>query len=885
MNRLLSLPLLAVGLLLLGLPSAALAQTAPLKRHVQAYAVDTGLHANARSAAPEVAYTEIIEVPGAPWLRLHFGEVALGKGSYLTVTSLLDGAQQRLDAAALAVWENTSAYFNGDALRIELHVAPGDESVFARVREVVVGEHGAPESQCGPTDDRQPSNDPRAGRLLSIGCTAWLIEDGRFVSAGHCVASGGSANVVEFNVPLSTAGGTLQHPGPEDQYIVNDPSIVFSNGGIGNDWGVFTTAPNTQTGLTALEAQGAAFTLVQDLGPSTIRITGYGVDSGAANQTQQTHTGPNAGSSGTTMRYRTDTEGGNSGSPVIDEATNRAVGVHTHGGCTTSGTGNNSGTSAFNAAFWQEITREFPVAVFTPDLSEGIDVTLASGASGTAQITIRNEGEGDLTFDFTRYSTEGSGGPDTFGYAWIDSNEPGGPAYSWFDVSAIGTPGPSSDDSSVDVTLPWPFEFYGVAKTTAKMSSNGYVTFGSDGTDFSNDPIPDTEEPNDLVAGFWDDLNPSTTGGQTDHYYDAANQRYIFQWTNVARFSDAASRVTFQIILYQNGVIEHMYNTMTGNLTSATVGLEDASGLTGLQVVNDGAYVENNLAVRYDLVPSFVTGVSPATGTVPEGQSATVTVALSADGLDAGTYLNYLAVQTNEPASYSYPVTLEVTGVAAVSLSATNTTPLTVPAGGSISFDYAVTNNTGSALSGDLFFRAIRGGNQVAAGVIRSGALPAGQSVSGSYTQNVPGNTPPGTYGYTLNVGNFPGVTVASQAFSVTVTGTGRASAADDWAVTDAMPWAPVEASVLSASEVVEGVYPNPFTSQARIAFALDADADVRLAVYDVLGREVAVLVDGPQKAGTHQALFDARGLSAGTYLYRLTVGTEVTTRRMTLLD
>jgi V8-like Glu-specific endopeptidase len=54
------------------------------------------------------------------------------------------------------------------------------------------------------------------------------------------------------------------------------------------------------------------------------------------------------------MKYVTDTEGGNSGSPVIDALTNTAVGVHTHGGCTSSG-GNNNGTSTFHAAFWAAV--------------------------------------------------------------------------------------------------------------------------------------------------------------------------------------------------------------------------------------------------------------------------------------------------------------------------------------------------------------------------------------------------------------------------------------------------------------------------------------------------------------------------------------------------
>src|SRR5690606_535868 len=325
------------------LPAAAVAQTAPLRQHTEPYALDSGRHDGA--AAEAVAFRATVEVPGAPWLRLAFAEAHLGEGSYLTLTSRLDGAQQRLDAAALAEWYHTSAYFNGDAVEVALHVAPGDEGVYVRMEEVVVGEVGAPESQCGPTDDRQNSDDPRAGRLLSVGCTAWLIHDDKVVSAGHCTQSG--ASVLEFNVPLSTPGGGLQHPGPEHQDSVDQASRVFVNGGIGNDWGVFRVFDNTQTGLQPSEAQGEIFFVRQDLTPPTIRITGYGVDSGEDNQAQQTHTGPNAGSSGTTMRYQVDTTGGNSGSPVIDEATGEAVGVHTHGGCTTAGTGSNSGTSLF----------------------------------------------------------------------------------------------------------------------------------------------------------------------------------------------------------------------------------------------------------------------------------------------------------------------------------------------------------------------------------------------------------------------------------------------------------------------------------------------------------------------------------------------------------
>ena len=104
------------------------------------------------------------------------------------------------------------------------------------------------------------------------------------------------------------------------------------------------------------------------LAPPTIRITGYGVDFNdpTRNQTQQTSNGPNAGSAVTTMRYQVDTEGGSSGSPVIDDATGEAVGVHTNGGCNQAGGGSNSGTSTFNTAFWNALNPTISITV-VPD--------------------------------------------------------------------------------------------------------------------------------------------------------------------------------------------------------------------------------------------------------------------------------------------------------------------------------------------------------------------------------------------------------------------------------------------------------------------------------------------------------------------------------------
>jgi len=82
----------------------------------------------------------------------------------------------------------------------------------------------------------------------------------------------------------------------------------------------------------------------------------------------------------------------------------------------------------------------------------------------------------------------------------------------------------------------------------------------------------------------------------------------------------------------------------------------------------------------------------------------------------------------------------------------------------------------------------------------------------------------------------------------------------------------------------LEQNYPNPFNPVTQISYELPQAAPVRLAVYDLLGREVAVLAEGLQPAGRHQISVDARGWSTGTYLYRLTQGGRTLTRKMLLM-
>lgn len=78
--------------------------------------------------------------------------------------------------------------------------------------------------------------------------------------------------------------------------------------------------------------------------------------------------------------------------------------------------------------------------------------------------------------------------------------------------------------------------------------------------------------------------------------------------------------------------------------------------------------------------------------------------------------------------------------------------------------------------------------------------------------------------------------------------------------------------------------YPNPFNPSTTIAFQLPQSGHVRLQVFDVLGRRVALLTDSVWEAGNHEVRFDAGSLSSGVYLYRLESGTQIITRTMLLV-
>ena len=354
---------LAAGVVLVALSGTAAGQAAPLTFERVDVAIDSG---DVETNEPGVVYSGLVEAPGADWVRVWFGETTIPDGAELVITSARTGAVHRLNAETLAQWSNSSAYLAGDTAYVDL-IVPNDfadrdpgASGSARVRVVGV-DAGLPplESRtlCDGGDDRVLSNDPRSARLAPIGCTLWLFNNraNSAITANHCGPGGG--DTAWFNVPLRTAGGSVVPPLPENQYPIDNSSVQDSGGSsIGNDWAVFGMFNNSNTGLSPVDAQLDSYLLATQAPPSDgrpINVTGYGSTSfpvpPAWYAVQKTHTGPLYSVSGSTIRYRPDTTGGNSGSAVFDEQDGTAIGIHTNGGCGSSSTSSNSGTSVDNA--------------------------------------------------------------------------------------------------------------------------------------------------------------------------------------------------------------------------------------------------------------------------------------------------------------------------------------------------------------------------------------------------------------------------------------------------------------------------------------------------------------------------------------------------------
>jgi len=324
---------------------------------------------------------ETFRYPGASYVKLHFGRMAMLPGDYLTVSDADGTESYRYDAPGVLETGSVDKWamsITGDTAVLEMHRTADVLGVGALLGTLGVrvdrvargfsrteqarrpsgqltrpGATGREESVCGPDTSADAvcyrSADPVAytkskaiARLLINGtelCTSWRVgPNNRMLTNNHCFTTSAEAydSEVWFNYQCATCRG----------YDVFQPTKVWGSKVLSTDhvydYTLFTVDDfgavqkfGYLTLDTARPAKGQELYVPQHPAGEPTRIAGsLGEKAGNCSVADPNYTGYAAGSD---VSYYCDTEGGSSGSPVISRATNKVVALHHFGGCPNSG--------------------------------------------------------------------------------------------------------------------------------------------------------------------------------------------------------------------------------------------------------------------------------------------------------------------------------------------------------------------------------------------------------------------------------------------------------------------------------------------------------------------------------------------------------------------
>ncbi len=198
-----------------------------------------------------------------------------------------------------------------------------------------------------------------------------------------------------------------------------------------------------------------------------------------------------------------------------------------------------------------------------------------------------------------------SGGPDIFGYTWIDSNEPGGPSFAWIDITAVGDSitGLSDDVCVGPYLLGFPLTYYWYEVNELYIGSNGYVTFGSPQGISQPFPvsIPLNGQPNDFIGIYMADWFPGNGGQGSVYFWTNHLDSCVVSFLDIPAYITAGSH-TFQLILTNSdSSITFQYAEQQGLVMNndLLIGIESQTGQAGLEHSHDQYIAFDNSAVKY----------------------------------------------------------------------------------------------------------------------------------------------------------------------------------------------------------------------------------------------------------------------------------------------
>ncbi|MFC2149913.1 carboxypeptidase regulatory-like domain-containing protein [Calditrichota bacterium] len=251
------------------------------------------------------------------------------------------------------------------------------------------------------------------------------------------------------------------------------------------------------------------------------------------------------------------------------------------------------------------------------------------------------------------------GGPDDFGYLWIDSDEDDGPDYNWINIVDGDNNINMNDDRIVNVDMEFDFPFYGETYNEIYISDNGWISFTHDDSEWDNGFDIPGGDVTSMIAPAFHQWYLRGEEGQGIVYYECDEDRAVISWTPV--YYEGWEGASFQAVLYPDGNILFQYNYMSNEgRWDIVIGIQNEDIDVGLEISNhDADYIEGRKAIlilgKSGHVSGTVTDI--ADDTPIEGATLTLSNGETAETDAEGVFLfEYIPVDlyTMTASAYGY---------------------------------------------------------------------------------------------------------------------------------------------------------------------------------------------------------------------------------------
>ena len=276
--------------------------------------------------------------------------------------------------------------------------------------------------------------------------------------------------------------------------------------------------------------------------------------------------------------------------------------------------------------------------------NNSLDLSMSSNQTLNNSIEIYNTGEMDLQYSIDPYGYQQQNSDINQNYDWIDIDND-------YETILFTHNDYASDDI---VYFDFDFPFYGETYSSLIVNPNGWIGFGDDNTEWFNTGLPSVDAPLNAIMPFWDDLNPNNSGNTTsmsgDVKYQVNDNNVIIWYDNVRHWvgsGDIDGTYDFQVVLWNTGDIDFNYRTMTGDVNTATIGIQDQSGTNALLIGVNNDFAHNELTVNIKPKPIWL-NVSPLSNTIIPGSSNNLTLEINTFDLLGGEYNYDLEISSND---------------------------------------------------------------------------------------------------------------------------------------------------------------------------------------------------------------------------------------------